>query len=139
MASRTRISSRKQLSRTKIGGRSRAAGNATSAKRSANPPLEAGRGRRTAYVPLKHSSETITERWSRTGRKDAPSAMQEQQQAATASPRKPTVAVSPTATRAALYKIAKRLAIKGRSAMTKRQLFEAISAPTSARVRVRSR
>jgi hypothetical protein len=99
------------------------------------PSVESGRGHRTEYVPLKHGSETITERWSRTGRKKV-AAAPEQQVAPT---RRLPARVSPSATRATLYKIAKRLAIKGRSAMTRRQLIDAIGAPAPTRVRTRPR
>ena len=86
-------------------------------------PVEGGRDRRTAYVPLKHDSERITESWARTGRKTGLESV------VTAS--RPSVArlvggIDPNATRGSLYKVAKRLAIKGRSSMTRRQLYEAI-------------
>jgi hypothetical protein len=99
--------------------------------------VEGGRDRRTAYVPLKHDSERITESWARTGRKTG------LEPAVTAS--RPSVArlvggIDPNATRGSLYKVAKRLAIKGRSGMTRRQLLEAIertgtAAPPSQRQR----
>ncbi len=139
MASRTRFSSRRQPSGKLIGSRSRTPRNAKSAKAPPNASAEVGRGHRTAYVPLKHGSEAITERWSRTGRKGAAAAIEEQQPRPQVPRKRPAPVVSPTATRAVLYKIAKRLAIKGRSAMTKRQLFEAISTPAPDRVRARSR
>lgn len=82
-----------------------------------------GRDRRTAYVPLKHDSERITERWARTGRREEPGAAV----TAPVAGSRPPVEISPTATRASLYKIAKRLAVKGRSTMTRKQLVEAIT------------
>ena len=87
------------------------------------PSLEVDRGHRTTYVPLKHDSEKIDEGWERTGRK--PGALD------TAAANRRTVdrllgPVDPDAPKAYLYKIAKRLGIKGRETMTKKQLVEAI-------------
>ena len=99
-------------------------------------PGSGAHDRRTAYVPLKHDSEKITTRWSRRGRKGASeTGTADQGVPATRLP----AGVSATATRATLYKIATRLAIKGRSAMTRRQLMEAISSPAPAKVRVKTR
>jgi len=72
---------------------------------------------------LKHDSEKIDEGWERTGRK--PGALD------TAAANRRTVdrllgPVDPDAPKAYLYKIAKRLGIKGRETMTKKQLVEAI-------------
>ncbi len=89
-----------------------------------------GRDRRTAYAPLKHDSERITERWARTGRRDK-SAPDETPATMALHTRHTLAEVTESATRAALYKIAKRLAVKGRSAMTKRQLLEAIRGAVS--------
>jgi hypothetical protein len=128
MAGRAGVSPRRQQAGKATDGKSKARIKAAS-------PGGGGRDRRTAYVPLKHDSETITTRWSRRGRKGASEATASQPAPAMRLP----AGVSATATRATLYKIAKRLAIKGRSAMTRRQLMEAISSPAPAKVRVKSR
>jgi hypothetical protein len=87
------------------------------------PAAEAGSVHRTAYVPLKHDSERITERWARTGRKaGAESSATVNRQ----SIGKLVGGVTPSATKQRLYKVAKRLAIKQRSTMTRRQLADAI-------------
>jgi hypothetical protein len=129
MAGRAGVSSRRQRAGKAADGKSKARVKAAS-------PGSGGRDRRTAYVPLKHDSETITTRWSRRGRKgESDTGTAEQPAPAIRLP----AGVSATATRATLYKIAKRLAIKGRSAMTRRQLMDAISSPAPAKVRVKSR
>lgn len=84
-----------------------------------------GRERRTEFVPMNRRSEKITERWSRTGRREEPS---RELVAPVAVGAQPLIRVSVDATRANLYKIAKRLAVKGRSTMTRRQLLAAITA-----------
>ena len=84
-----------------------------------------GRERRTEYVPMNHRSEKITDRWSRTGRREGPE-VELVEPVATGT--QPLIRVSVDATRASLYKIAKRLAVKGRSTMTRRQLLAAITA-----------
>ena len=84
-----------------------------------------GRERRTEYVPLNHHSEKITEGWSRTGRRVEPGPELVTTPIASGAHLVPPV--RPDATRASLYKIAKRLAVKDRSTMTRRQLFEAIT------------
>lgn len=83
-----------------------------------------GRERRTEYVPLNHHSEKITEGWSRSGWREEPGPDLD---SPAANGGHLPVRISPDATRARLYKIAKRLAVKGRSTMTRRQLFEAIT------------
>jgi hypothetical protein len=84
---------------------------------------DAGAVHRTAYVPLKHDSERITERWARTGRKaGAGSSATVNRQ----SVGKLVGGITPSATKQRLYKVAKRLAIKQRSTMTRRQLVDAI-------------
>lgn len=83
-----------------------------------------GRERRTQYVPMNHRSEKITDGWGRTGRRLEPGP-----ELVVPVPigTQPLVRISVDATRASLYKIAKRLAVKGRSTMTRRQLLAAIT------------
>jgi hypothetical protein len=84
---------------------------------------DAGSVHRTAYVPLKHDSERITERWARTGRKaSAGSSATVNRQ----SVGKLVGGITPSVTKQRLYKVAKRLAIKQRSTMTRKQLADAI-------------
>jgi hypothetical protein len=89
----------------------------------AAPSVDGERGHRTAYVPLKHDSEKIADGWERRGRKPGAGAAN--------GVSRPSVdklmgTIGPHATKAYLYKIAKRLAIKNRAAMTRKQLVEAI-------------
>lgn len=84
-----------------------------------------GRERRTEYVPMNHRSAKITEGWGRTGRREEPSP---ELVAPIAIGAQPLIRIRVDATRASLYKIAKRMAVKGRSTMTRRQLLAAITA-----------
>jgi|SRR5262245_1908918 len=83
-----------------------------------------GRERRTQFVPMNHRSERITEGWGRTGRRMEPGP---ELVVPVALGTQPLVRISVDATRATLYKIAKRMAVKGRSTMTRRQLLAAIT------------
>jgi hypothetical protein len=69
---------------------------------------------------MNHRSEKITEGWSRTGRREEPGA---ELVVPVAAGGQALIRISVDATRASLYKIAKRLAVKGRSTMTRRQLL----------------
>src|SRR6266545_6695433 len=81
-------------------------------------PTERRVARRTAYVPLKHHSERITDRWARTGRKSVvdPAATMNRR-----SVDKLVGGISRRTARDSVYRVAKRLAIKQRATMTKRQ------------------
>lgn len=79
--------------------------------------VSGGQGHRTEYVPFNHNTEAIHEQWTRTGWRPE---VHRQHLAGL------LAGIGPQATRAALYKVAKRLSVKGRSTMTRRQLVEAI-------------
>ncbi|MCI0686935.1 MAG: hypothetical protein L0Y54_06830 [Sporichthyaceae bacterium] len=89
-----------------------------------------GRERRTEYVPLNHHSERITDGWTRTGRREEAERPDEAPVPGGAGHL--VGEIDPGATRASLHKIAKRLAVKGRSTMTRKQLYAAITAATGA-------
>jgi hypothetical protein len=106
---------------------------ASTKRRSLIPPqveqrVAGGQPHRTAYVPLKHDSERITEWWTRSGRKAdrGPEVVASRRTVG-----KLLGGISRRSARGSLYRVAKRLGIKDRSAMTKRQLIEAIETTAS--------
>jgi cation transport regulator ChaB len=84
---------------------------------------EGERAHRTAFSALKHSFEKVGDHWEPKARK-GPS----DEQAARSTPREGETAegVDANASKQHLYDLAKRLDIRGRSAMSKRELVEAI-------------
>jgi cation transport regulator ChaB len=84
---------------------------------------EGERAHRTAFAALKHSFEKVGDHWepkARKGPSDAQAARRTARQGATAE------GVDANASKQHLYDIAKRLDIRGRSTMSKRELVEAV-------------
>lgn len=97
---------------------------------------EGERAYRVAYSALKHTHEKVGDRWARKdkgakGPSDAKAAGGRGTRAATAG------GVDANASKAHLYDVAKRLEVRGRSAMSKAQLVEAIQKANSAATRGR--
>lgn len=88
---------------------------------------EGARAHRTAFAALKHQFEKVGDHWEHKGRK-GPSDPQAAKKGAAASREFGETAggVDANASKEHLYRIAQKLDIKGRSAMTKKELVEAI-------------
>jgi cation transport regulator ChaB len=84
---------------------------------------EGERANRTAFSALKHTHEKVGDHWERKG-KAGPSDAQAAGSRKTA--RKTAEGVDANASKAHLYDVAKRLDVKGRSKMGKKDLGEAI-------------
>jgi hypothetical protein len=84
---------------------------------------EGERANRTAFSALKHTHEKVGDHWERKG-KAGPSDAQAAGSRKTA--RKTAEGVDANASKAHLYDVAKRLDVKGRSKMGKKELVEAI-------------
>jgi hypothetical protein len=84
---------------------------------------EGERANRTAFSALKHTHEKVGDHWERKG-KAGPSDAQAAGSRKTA--RKTAEGVDANASKAHLYDVAKRLDVKGRSKMGKKDLVEAI-------------
>jgi cation transport regulator ChaB len=84
---------------------------------------EGERANRTAFSALKHTHEKVGDHWERKG-KSGPSDAQAAGSRKTS--RKTAEGVDANASKAHLYDVAKRLDVKGRSKMGKKDLVEAI-------------
>jgi cation transport regulator ChaB len=84
---------------------------------------EGERANRTAFSALKHTHEKVGDHWERKG-KSGPSDAQAAGSRKTG--RKTAEGVDANASKAHLYDVAKRLDVKGRSKMGKKELVEAI-------------
>jgi cation transport regulator ChaB len=84
---------------------------------------EGERANRTAFSALKHTHEKVGDHWERKG-KSGPSDAQAVGSRKTG--RKTAEGVDANASKAHLYDVAKRLDVKGRSKMGKKELVEAI-------------
>jgi cation transport regulator ChaB len=84
---------------------------------------EGERANRTAFSALKHTHEKVGDHWERKG-KSGPSDAQAAGSRKTS--RKTAEGVDANASKAHLYDVAKRLDVKGRSKMGKKELVEAI-------------
>lgn len=86
-----------------------------------------GEGRRshqTAYAALKHSFEKVGDHWEAKQRKGPSDAQAEQGRGDR--PKRTAGGVDANASKQHLYDVARRLDVRGRSTMTKRQLVSAI-------------
>jgi hypothetical protein len=96
---------------------------------------EGGRAHRTAYAALKHSFEKVGDHWEGKGRR-GPSDPQAAKSGAEARRGGDTAGgVDANASKSHLYDVAKRLDIRGRSKMSKKQLVEAIQEANERRTR----
>jgi cation transport regulator ChaB len=84
---------------------------------------EGERANRTAFSALKHTHEKVGDHWERKG-KSGPSDAQASGSRKTG--RKTAEGVDANASKAHLYDVAKRLDVKGRSKMGRKELVEAI-------------
>lgn len=84
---------------------------------------EGERAMRTAWSALKHTHEKVGDRWRR---KDGSGPSDAQAEGGKGTRRGTAGGVDANATKAHLYKVATKLGIKGRSAMSKKELVNAI-------------
>ena len=84
---------------------------------------EGERAHRTAFAALKHSYEKVGDHWER---KDEKGPSDAQAEGGVDTDRETAGGVDANASKEHLYDLAKRLDVKGRSSMTKRELVEAL-------------